>query len=52
MIASFLTRNDAARNPGRFRLRELKRDLIAHLATLDFIAGKENVIFLGPPGTH
>jgi DNA replication protein DnaC len=23
----------------------------AHLATLDFVAGKENVIFLGPPGT-
>jgi DNA replication protein DnaC len=22
-----------------------------HLATLDFVAGKENVIFLGPPGT-
>ena len=31
--------------------RGLKRDLIAHLATLDFVAGKENVIFLGPPGT-
>ena len=29
--------------------RGLKRDLIAHLATLDFVAGKENVIFLGPP---
>jgi DNA replication protein DnaC len=28
-----------------------ERDLIAHLATLDFVAGKENVIFLGPPGT-
>ncbi|MEV6734531.1 MULTISPECIES: ATP-binding protein [unclassified Streptomyces] len=23
----------------------------AHLSTLDFIAGKENVVFLGPPGT-
>ena len=22
-----------------------------HLATLDFVAAKENVIFLGPPGT-
>ena len=31
--------------------RGLKRDLIAHLGTLDFIAGKDNVIFLGPPGT-
>jgi DNA replication protein DnaC len=31
--------------------RGLKRDLIAHLATLDFVAAKENVIFLGPPGT-
>ena len=24
---------------------------ITHLGTLDFVAGKENVIFLGPPGT-
>ena len=31
--------------------RGLKRDLVAHLGTLDFITGKENVIFLGPPGT-
>jgi hypothetical protein len=23
-----------------------------HLATLDFVAGKENVIFLGPPRTQ
>jgi len=29
----------------------LKRDLIAHLGTLDFVAAKENVVFLGPPGT-
>ena len=49
----------AARFPGRKSIEEfdfdhargLKRDLIAHLATLDFVAGKENVIFLGPPGT-
>jgi DNA replication protein DnaC len=49
----------AARFPARKSIEEfdfdhargLKRDLIAHLATLDFIAGKENVIFLGPPGT-
>ena len=31
--------------------RGLKRDTIAHLGTLDFITAKENVIFLGPPGT-
>ena len=49
----------AARFPGRKTLEEfdfdhargLKRDLIAHLGTLDFVAAKENVIFLGPPGT-
>jgi DNA replication protein DnaC len=33
------------------RARRLKRDMVAHLATLDFVAGKENVIFLGAPGT-
>jgi DNA replication protein DnaC len=31
--------------------RSLKRDQIAHLGTLDFVTGKENVVFLGPPGT-
>ena len=49
----------AARFPARKALEEfdfdhargLKRDVIAHLGTLDFIAGKENVVFLGPPGT-
>jgi DNA replication protein DnaC len=49
----------AARFPARKSIEEfdfdyargLKRDQIAHLATLDFVAGKENVIFLGPPGT-
>jgi DNA replication protein DnaC len=49
----------AARFPARKSIEEfdfdhtrgLKRDLIAHLATLDFVAGKENVIFLGPTGT-
>ena len=49
----------AARFPGRKSLedfdfdhsRGLKRDLIAHLGTLDFVAGRENVVFLGPPGT-
>jgi DNA replication protein DnaC len=49
----------AARFPARKSLEEfdfdhargLKRDVIAHLGTLDFAAAKENVIFLGPPGT-
>jgi DNA replication protein DnaC len=49
----------AARLPGRKSLEEfdfdhargLKRDQIAHLGTLDFVTGKENVVFLGPPGT-
>src|ERR1700761_5611559 len=31
--------------------RSLKRETIAHLGTLDFIAAKDNVVFLGPPGT-
>lgn len=49
----------AARFPARKSLEEfdfdhqrsLRREIIAHLGTLDFVAGKENVIFLGPPGT-
>lgn len=49
----------AARFPARKSIEEfdfdhargLKRDLIAHLGTLDFVAAKENVVFLGPPGT-
>jgi DNA replication protein DnaC len=49
----------AARFPARKSLEEfdfdhargLRRDVIAHLGTLDFAAAKENVIFLGPPGT-
>jgi DNA replication protein DnaC len=49
----------AARFPARKSLEEfdydhargLKRDLIAHLGTLDFVTGKENVLLLGPPGT-
>jgi DNA replication protein DnaC len=49
----------AARFPARKSLEEfdfdhargLKRDLIAHLATLDFVTGKDNVLLLGPPGT-
>ena len=31
--------------------RGLNRQAIAHLGTLDFVAGRENVVFLGPPGT-
>jgi DNA replication protein DnaC len=49
----------AARFPARKSLedfdydhaRGLKRQTIAHLGTLDFIAAKENVVLLGPPGT-
>jgi DNA replication protein DnaC len=49
----------AARFPARKSLEEfdfdhargLKRELIAHLGTLDFVTGKENVLLLGPPGT-
>jgi DNA replication protein DnaC len=49
----------AARFPARKSLEEfdfdhargLKRDLIAHLGTLDFITARDNVVFLGPPGT-
>ena len=31
--------------------RSLKRDAVLHLGTLDFVAARENVVFLGPPGT-
>jgi DNA replication protein DnaC len=49
----------AARFPARKSLEEfdfehargLKRDVIAHLGALDFVVAKENVVFLGPPGT-
>jgi hypothetical protein len=49
----------AARFPARKSLEEfdfdharsLKRDTIMHLGTLDFVTAKENVVFLGPPGT-
>jgi DNA replication protein DnaC len=49
----------AARFPARKSLedfdydhaRGLKRETIAHLGTLDFVVAKENVVFLGPPGT-
>ncbi|CAN5698073.1 ATP-binding protein [soil metagenome] len=49
----------AARLPARKSLdefdfdhqRSLRRDVVAHLATLDFVTAKDNVVFLGPPGT-
>src|SRR5437868_15260728 len=49
----------AARFPARKSLEEfdfdhargLKRETIAHLGPLDFVAAKDNVVFLGPPGT-
>ncbi len=49
----------AARFPARKSLEEfdfdhargLKREVIAHLGTLDFVTARENVVFLGPPGT-
>jgi DNA replication protein DnaC len=49
----------AARFPARKSLEEfdfdhargLRRELIAHLGTLDFITARDNVVFLGPPGT-
>src|SRR6476620_8890201 len=52
-------RIQAARFPARKSLEEfdydhargLKRDQIAHLGTLDFVTARDNVIFLGPPGT-
>jgi DNA replication protein DnaC len=48
-----------ARFPARKSLEEfdfdyargLKRELITHLGTLDFVAARDNVVFLGPPGT-
>ena len=49
----------AARFPARKSLEEfdfdhargLRRDVISHLGTLDFVTARENVVFLGPPGT-
>jgi DNA replication protein DnaC len=49
----------AARFPARKSLEEfdfdhargLRRDTVAHLGTLDFVTAKDNVVFLGPPGT-
>src|SRR5437762_3530536 len=49
----------AARFPARKSLedfdydhqRSLKREAITHLGTLDFVTARDNVVFLGPPGT-
>src|SRR3954471_12570571 len=49
----------AARFPARKTIEEfdfafqasLRRDQVLHLAQLDFLAGKENIVLLGPPGT-
>jgi DNA replication protein DnaC len=47
----------AARFPARKTIEEfdfafqasLRRDSVLHLAQLDFLAGKENIVLLGPP---
>jgi DNA replication protein DnaC len=52
-------RVSAARFPARKTIEEfdfdhqrsLKRDTLLHLGALDFILARENVVFLGPPGT-
>ena len=49
----------AARFPARKTLEDfdfafqasIRRDAVLHLVQLDFLAGKENVVLLGPPGT-
>ena len=49
----------AARFPARKTLedfdfdhqRSVRRDVIAHLGQLDFVDARDNVVFLGPPGT-
>src|SRR4051812_35821776 len=49
----------AARFPARKTLEEfdftfqssIRRETILHLGQLDFLAGRENVVLLGPPGT-
>jgi DNA replication protein DnaC len=49
----------AARFPARKTLEEfdfafqssLRRETVLHLGQLDFLAGKENIVLLGPPGT-
>jgi DNA replication protein DnaC len=61
-LAACLEREVAARFPARKtpeefdfdHQRSLKRDVIARLGALDFIAARDNVAFLGPPvcGLH
>ena len=49
----------AARFPARKTLEDfdfafqasIRREAVLHLGQLDFLAGKENVVLLGPPGT-
>src|SRR3954454_20703197 len=49
----------AARFPARKTLEDfdfafqasIRRDAVLHLGQLDFLAGRENVVLLGPPGT-
>jgi DNA replication protein DnaC len=51
------SRIKAARFPARKTLEEfdfafqasLRRDTVLHLGQLDFLAGKENIVLLGPP---
>jgi DNA replication protein DnaC len=53
------SRIKAARFPARKTLEEfdfafqtsIRREAVLHLGQLDFIAGRENVVLLGPPGT-
>ena len=53
------SRITAARFPARKTLEEfdfafqtsLRRETVLHLGQLDFLAGRENVVLLGPPGT-
>ena len=53
------TRIKAARFPARKTIEEfdltfqasLRRETVLHLAQLDFLAGRENIVLLGPPGT-
>src|SRR3954447_7895773 len=53
------SRIKAARFPPRKTIEEfdfafqasLRRDTVLHLGQLDFLAGRENIVLLGPPGT-
>jgi DNA replication protein DnaC len=53
------SRIKAARFPARKTLEEfdfafqasIRREAVLHLGQLDFLAGKENIVLLGPPGT-